>query len=73
MPVNTSIYYAAELASKSLLRRLDRNVSFRPFFHLMVKDGIMRPDHASWDCADMSGRFVDAWILMRQMLDWPLT
>ena len=39
----------------------------------MVKDGIMRADHASWDCADMSGRFVDAWILMRQMLDWPMT
>lgn len=70
---NTHIYYSAELASKSLLRRLDRDASFRPFFHLMVKDGIVRADHASWDCADMSGRFVDAWILTRQMFDWPMT
>ena len=73
MPPNTCIYHAAQLASESLLRRLDRDAYFRPFFHLMVKDGIMRADHASWDCADMSGRFVDAWILARQMFDWPMT
>ena len=73
MTENSCIYHAAELASKSLLHRLDRDASFRPFFHLMVKDGVMRAGHASWDCADMSGRFVDAWILMRQMADWPMT
>ncbi len=71
--IDTTAYQAAELAAKSLLRRLDRNANFRPFFDLSVKDGVMTANHASWDCVDMSSRFIDAWMLARQMFDWPLT
>ena len=70
---DTSLYCAARLAGTSLLHRLDREAHFRPFFDLSVREGFMRARHASWDCADMSGRFTDAWILMRQMMDWPVT
>ena len=70
---DTSIYHAARLAATSLLHRLDRDEHFRPFFDLRVRDGIMRVAHASWDCVDMSGRFTDAWILLRQIMDWPMT
>lgn len=70
---DTSIYHAARLAGTSLLHRLDREAHFRPFFDLSVREGFMRARHASWDCVDMSGRFTDAWILLRQMMDWPMT
>ena len=70
---DTSIYYAARLAGTSLIHRLDRDAHFRPFFDLRIRDGVMRASHASWDCVDMSGRFTDAWILLRQMMDWPVT
>jgi hypothetical protein len=70
---DTSIYHAARFAATSLLHRLDREAHFRPFFDLSVREGFMRARHASWDCVDMSGRFTDAWILMRQMMDWPVT
>lgn len=70
---DTSIYYAARLAGTSLLHRLDRDAHFRPFFDLRIRDGVMRASHASWDCVDMSGRFTDAWVLLRRMMDWPVT
>lgn len=70
---NTLIYPAAESAARSLLHRLDKNEHHRPFFNIAVRDGIMRAEHASWDCVDMTGRFTDAWILARQMFDWPMT
>ncbi len=70
---DTTAYQSAELAAKSLLKRLDRDARYRPFFDLSVKDGVMTANHASWDCVDMSSRFTDAWILARQMFDWPVT
>ena len=70
---DTSAYQAAELAARSLLHRLDPKADYRPFFDLSVKDGLMTANHASWDCVDMSSRFTDAWILARQMFDWPVT
>ena len=70
---DTMPYQAAEAAARSLLKRLDRNAHFRPFFDLSVKDGVMTANHASWDCVDMTSRFTDAWILARQMFDWPET
>ena len=70
---DTSLYHAARLAAESLLRRLDRSAHFRPLFDIRIRDGLMRASHASWDCVDMSGRFTDAWILTRQMMDWPVT
>ena len=71
--LDTSIYFAVRLAGTSLLHRLDRDAHFRPFFDLRIRGGVMRAGHASWDCVDMSGRFTDAWILLRQMMDWPVT
>ncbi len=70
---DTTFYQAAEMAVKSLRHRLDPQANFRPFFDLSVKDGVMMANHASWDCVDMSSRFTDAWILARQMFDWPVT
>lgn len=71
--IDTTAYQAAELAAKSLLHRLDCGASYRPFFDLSLKDGVMTANHASWDCVDMSSRFIDAWTLARRMFDWPVT
>ncbi len=70
---DTSIYHAARMAAESLRHRLDRDALFRPFFDLSVHEGRMRARHASWDCVDMAARFTDAWIGIRQMMDWPMT
>lgn len=70
---DTSIYHAARMAAESLMHRLDREAGFRPYFDLSAHEGRIRARHASWDCVDMAARFTDAWIGIRQMMDWPMS
>ncbi|HTL56255.1 MAG TPA: hypothetical protein VL361_11295 [Candidatus Limnocylindrales bacterium] len=56
------------LAAKAIPPRLDPKMDFRPWFLLKGKGGIpVATEHASWDLADMTGRYLESLILARHM------
>ncbi len=56
------------LAAAAIPPRLDPKMNFRPWFLLRGRGGIpVEPVHASWDLADMTGRYLESLILARRM------
>ncbi len=58
---------AVDLAIGSILNRLDRELDFQPYFWIDLESDPPEARHLSWDYCDMSGRYVDALILGRQI------
>src|SRR5690348_10705841 len=56
------------LAAAAIPPRLDPEMGYRPWFLLRGRGGIpVEPVHASWDLADMTGRYLESLILARHM------
>ena len=56
------------LAARAIPPRLDPNLDYRPWFMLRGSNGIpTTPEHASWDLADTTGRYLESLILARRM------
>src|SRR3954471_23581529 len=56
-------------AAECLINRMDPSMAYQPWFAVDVVNG--RPTklrHDVWDFGDTSGRFVEAFILARQMI-----
>ena len=67
LPVNTWLQRAVGLAAHSLALRIDREQGNRPFFWFNLETEPPSLQHDYWDFCDMSGRWVDAFILARLM------
>jgi hypothetical protein len=50
----------------AIAARLDRQQGCRPFFFIRLRPKVML-EHQTWDLGDMCGRYVDAFLLGRQM------
>jgi hypothetical protein len=57
----------ARLASESISARLDRGRQYQPYFHLDVVSDPPEGLHSSWDYVDTAGRFVAAYLALRQL------
>jgi hypothetical protein len=57
----------ARLAGDSIAARLDRERGFQPYFHLDVVADPPEGLHSSWDYVDTAGRFVAAFLALRQL------
>jgi hypothetical protein len=56
------------LGAEAIARRLDPAKGFRPWFLIRGEGGIpARPEHASWDLGDMTGRYLESLIDARRM------
>ena len=67
LAVNTWLQRVVRLALPSLARRIDREQGNRPFFWFNLEATVPCLQHDYWDFCDMSGRWVDAFILGRLM------
>ncbi len=56
------------LAARAITARLDPAMNFRPWFLLRGQGGIpAKPEHASWDLGDMTGRYLESLIDARRL------
>ena len=67
LAVNTWLQRLVGLAAPSLAHRIDREQGNRPFFWFNLESDPPALQHDYWDFCDMSGRWVDAFILSRLM------
>ncbi|HZO88166.1 MAG TPA: hypothetical protein VFB38_07475 [Chthonomonadaceae bacterium] len=65
-PQTASLQEACVLALHSIVARLDRERDYQPYFKVDLGPPA-RAIHDSWDYCDMSGRYVDAFLLIRQL------
>ena len=61
------IQEAVDLALDNIAHRLDRNMGYQPYFWIDLESDPPEAQHSSWDYCDMAGRYVDAFILARQV------
>ncbi|GIW06675.1 MAG: hypothetical protein KatS3mg060_1480 [Dehalococcoidia bacterium] len=57
----------ARLAGESITARLDRERGFQPYFHLDITSDPPEGLHSSWDYVDTAGRFVAAFLALREL------
>jgi hypothetical protein len=59
-------------AAECLMNRMDPDQNYRPWFGVQIEKGLpAKLVHEKWDLGDTSGRFLEAFIMARQMLSPP--
>ena len=67
-PATQDLREPMALAARAVARRLDASMGGRPWFLIKGVGGIpARPEHASWDLGDMTGRYLETLIDARRM------
>ena len=61
------IQEAVDLALDNIAHRLDPKLGYQPYFLVDLRSDPPEAKHSSWDYCDMAGRYVDAFILARQV------
>lgn len=67
LPPSPTFLEVARLAGDSLAARLDRQRRFQPYFHLDIVSDPPEGLHSSWDYVDTAGRFVAAFLALRDL------
>jgi hypothetical protein len=68
--VTLDLRVSLRLAVSCILNRMDPARNYRPWFAVDVKNGVPTTlRHDVWDCGDMSGRFLEALILARNIIE----
>lgn len=70
LPATLDLRIPLRLATSCIVNRMDPNENYRPWFAVDVKNGVpTKLRHDVWDFGDMSGRFLEALILARNMIE----
>jgi hypothetical protein len=67
VPQTASLQEACSLAFENIVARLDRERDYQPYFRVELGPPA-RAVHDSWDYCDMAGRYVEAFVLIRQLI-----
>jgi hypothetical protein len=69
-PATLDLRTPLRLATSCIVNRMDPNENYRPWFAVDVKNGApTKLRHDVWDFGDMSGRFLEALILARNVVE----
>ncbi|MBI4601161.1 MAG: methyltransferase domain-containing protein [Planctomycetes bacterium] len=67
-PATLDLREPTALGARAIARRLDPAAGWRPWFLIRGVSGIpARPEHASWDLGDMTGRYLESLVQARRM------
>ena len=66
-PETLDLGFHARLALNHLTRNVDEKKDYLPYFRTILLSDPPEARHENWDCGDLTGRYVDAIILSRQM------
>jgi hypothetical protein len=70
LPATLDLRIPLRLAISCIVNRMDPDENYRPWFAVDVKNGVpTKLRHDVWDFGDMSGRFLEALILARNMIE----
>lgn len=69
VPVTIDLQHHATLGLNHLTKNVDPRRDYGPYFNTFLLTDPPEARHANWDFGDITGRFVDALILARQMME----
>src|SRR5262245_835977 len=71
-PKTLDLRIPMRLAAECAINRMDPARDYRPWFGVQIENGApMKLVHEKWDLGDTSGRFLEAFVMARQMFSAP--
>ena len=71
-PISLDLRVPMRAAAECATRRMDATRNYRPWFGVQIENGLpSQLVHENWDLGDTSGRFLEAFVMARQMFSPP--